>query len=1025
MNSTEREPASSKSPDGGPKTGWARYFGYDIFISFALGPKPRGCRAYASDLARRLRERGFTVYFSEDEAPAGSELDITLRRALRRSRILVVVANRGTLADPRWVRLEVEEYVGNRKQATVVPINVDGALQDPAFTDTTQKWLPFAGRIWVDEDAQACESGRVSDAVVERLATAPYAVRSVVRLRGAIGLALTGFALLATFALLQRDTAIDERNHAQQELLSSAAQQALLLSRDGRAHEGWDVLVNALAQAQPDVDGVLPKGFLEAALTSLVENRRGPTLDFDTTANAPEVREEGDVTPPTFAFDAHSNRVAVAAGSHLAVWTTADGHRLTQVELPIHAEQLTFAAGGAVLIAEGPEPLPKGHESDSDEPGADPEPRATQRAIAVDIANGKLTTLPLTLCEQWIPCLSDGNTTTHLLPMADLPATALVGWPRGKAFIATAEGQMRVRERSGEQFVLLTRGQDHNEEWLLLDRNSGIAAPLKVRLQQTEQSQANQYNLASAAPFIVASADYGKPYPNIVVHRIVTGASGPRLVEPHRFSAKQARATKDVRIDAKGTTLMYQNDVYGTGTGVGIGRTVELDIASGREVWARSEGNVVWGPTLVALQEDWADTQLLSAETGATWFVVPGVPIGFDPSGHMLLMWDMPDSEGNASPWPRVHLLETLPVRQFARDTRGPASDREACIPPNELRFSTLEERIDRIWNSNDWHRQATQSAMTKAPHAVSETVSVRLPASVEPLNGKTQVVFLEAEGSHWRLSDDSGDTEDLARAEVEQRYPLLGNALSSGKDIRASLSSSVDGRWNAVVMLIDDDQQHESTCNGWAQWRLYRGHDPNPVKSGCTTGGPSAPSQLPEIWFLPGDVGSTNSMLVAVPSDTCRYELLDLEQGTQLGYVIPAFGNVVKFERVAPDLLVIHSTDWYGATWAYQLQSLSSPGSGPVFMLADRNSGEEDETLTVRQSTVTDNQNRLYVPAAYSEGSDSKIGVTFSPGGDLLEITEDSQPTTIITVPPWGERLRERLRKAVQARLQEPIIKP
>src|SRR5215831_8999567 len=88
----------------------ARLFGYDLFISFALGPPPRGTHSYASDLARRLRERDFTVFFSEDEAPPGEQLDKTLVDALRRSRTLVVIANRETLENPRWVRTEVEEF---------------------------------------------------------------------------------------------------------------------------------------------------------------------------------------------------------------------------------------------------------------------------------------------------------------------------------------------------------------------------------------------------------------------------------------------------------------------------------------------------------------------------------------------------------------------------------------------------------------------------------------------------------------------------------------------------------------------------------------------------------------------------------------------------------------------------------------------------------------------------------------------------------------------------------------------------
>lgn len=59
-----------------------RLFGYDVFNSFALGAPPRGTHSYASDLARRLRERNFTVFFSEDEAAPGAQLDSTLLKAL-------------------------------------------------------------------------------------------------------------------------------------------------------------------------------------------------------------------------------------------------------------------------------------------------------------------------------------------------------------------------------------------------------------------------------------------------------------------------------------------------------------------------------------------------------------------------------------------------------------------------------------------------------------------------------------------------------------------------------------------------------------------------------------------------------------------------------------------------------------------------------------------------------------------------------------------------------------------------------
>ncbi|MCY1393206.1 hypothetical protein D3C76_470000 [compost metagenome] len=42
-----------------------RLFGYDVFISFALGEPPRGNYSYASDLARRLQDAGLVVFFCD------------------------------------------------------------------------------------------------------------------------------------------------------------------------------------------------------------------------------------------------------------------------------------------------------------------------------------------------------------------------------------------------------------------------------------------------------------------------------------------------------------------------------------------------------------------------------------------------------------------------------------------------------------------------------------------------------------------------------------------------------------------------------------------------------------------------------------------------------------------------------------------------------------------------------------------------------------------------------------------------
>src|SRR5215470_14739142 len=161
----------------------ARVFGYDIFISFALGPAPRGTLSYASDLARRLRERDFTVFFSEDEAPPGEELDAALRSALHRSKTLVVIANRGTLGEPRWVRKEVEAFRARHPSRPIVAISVGGSLQDGAAAAAAREWLSVDDKIWLDESDEAVERGFATDALVDRLATAPTRFKSNVSWR--------------------------------------------------------------------------------------------------------------------------------------------------------------------------------------------------------------------------------------------------------------------------------------------------------------------------------------------------------------------------------------------------------------------------------------------------------------------------------------------------------------------------------------------------------------------------------------------------------------------------------------------------------------------------------------------------------------------------------------------------------------------------------------------------------------------------------------------------------------------------
>ena len=252
----------------------ARLFGYDIFISFALGPPPRGTRGYASDLARKLRELDFTVFFSEDEAPPGSQLDDTLRKALYRSRTLVVLANRATLDSPRWVRVEVEEFRKRNPGRAVIPISIDTALQDAALGEKANEWLHFRDKIWIDESAAAAESASVSDEVLTRLATAPSSTRANARWRRVVGAVVVTLVGLTLGVAIAWWLAVQSAAKARAELQRSTALRLAAESQNafaaGSTSDDERALLQIVAasriQQTPEVD---------RALLTALQQRRG------------------------------------------------------------------------------------------------------------------------------------------------------------------------------------------------------------------------------------------------------------------------------------------------------------------------------------------------------------------------------------------------------------------------------------------------------------------------------------------------------------------------------------------------------------------------------------------------------------------------------------------------------------------------------------------------------------------------------------------------------------------------------
>lgn len=261
----------------------SRWFGYDIFLSFALGPPPRGTHSYASDLARRLQEQDFTVFFSEQEMPPGEQLDSALQKALLRSKALVVIANDGTLREPRWVRKEVEEFRQRHPNRPVIPINVGTALQDPALAESAQEWLDYQGKVWVDEVVEAVVAGIASEGVIKRLVNVPTRAKSNVKWRWLVGVvvaSLFGLAIAAGGAawIANHNAKEATRQRVAAEDAADKARKAEKRARDELRHA---TVLRLYAEAQAMLSGARSGGYERALLQLLAAQRLIPGAEAE------------------------------------------------------------------------------------------------------------------------------------------------------------------------------------------------------------------------------------------------------------------------------------------------------------------------------------------------------------------------------------------------------------------------------------------------------------------------------------------------------------------------------------------------------------------------------------------------------------------------------------------------------------------------------------------------------------------------------------------------------------------------
>lgn len=112
--------------------------GYDVFISYSH----RDGKAYATALGRLLESLGVTVFLDEEDLDYRSTLPSSLRRSIRRSKAFLLVGSEQAVTAAPFVDLEIRYALDRRR--LIIPIDRDGVRKDAP-------WGRVANLVWIEE----------------------------------------------------------------------------------------------------------------------------------------------------------------------------------------------------------------------------------------------------------------------------------------------------------------------------------------------------------------------------------------------------------------------------------------------------------------------------------------------------------------------------------------------------------------------------------------------------------------------------------------------------------------------------------------------------------------------------------------------------------------------------------------------------------------------------------------------------------------------------------------------------------
>ena len=167
-------------------------FGYDVFISYSR----KDAAEYAEFLEQRLEATGYATFRDDHEIAPGDPLNSVIRRAVRRSRLFILVDTPNARKSP-WVMNEARVRIQSRKKS-ITRIRFRGLDEIPWVSDSDSTFSQsLEGFVWLEEPSEALASGRPSRRVLEVIPT----IHRSLRLRTLMRLVLS-FVILCLLSLL-------------------------------------------------------------------------------------------------------------------------------------------------------------------------------------------------------------------------------------------------------------------------------------------------------------------------------------------------------------------------------------------------------------------------------------------------------------------------------------------------------------------------------------------------------------------------------------------------------------------------------------------------------------------------------------------------------------------------------------------------------------------------------------------------------------------------------------------------------